>query len=194
MSELTPLGISVLALLVEAPMHPYEMYQLLRKRRNDRIVKVRPGSLYHTVERLARQGLVEATGTEREGNRPERTTYEVTPEGRRLLEQRVAELIESVVYEFPIFPVALSEMHSLTRREATIRLNRRADELDTLIEETDAAIGVAKSTGVLEAYWIAADYLRTMFAAERDWLRTTINRLESKELPWPRTTKSRPGK
>lgn len=194
MSELTPLGISVLALLVEEPMHPYEMYQLLRKRRNDRIVKVRPGSLYHTVERLARQGLVEATGTEREGNRPERTTYEVTPEGRRLLEQRVAELIESVVYEFPIFPVALSEMHSLTRREATIRLNRRADELDALIDDTDAAVTVAQSNGVLEAYWISADYLRTMFAAERDWIRTTINRLESKELPWPRTTKSRPGK
>lgn len=194
MRELTPLGISVLALLVEEPMHPYEMYQLLRKRRNDRIVKVRPGSLYHTVERLARQGLVEATGTEREGNRPERTTYEVTPEGRRLLEQRVAELIESVVYEFPIFPVALSEMHSLTRREATIRLNRRADELDALIEDTDAAVTVAQSNGVLEAYWISADYLRTMFAAERDWIRTTINRLESKELPWPRTTKSRPGK
>jgi DNA-binding PadR family transcriptional regulator len=188
--ELTPLGISVLALLVEAPMHPYEMYQLLRKRRNDRIVKVRPGSLYHTVERLARQGLVEATGTERAGNRPERTTYAVTPEGRRTLETRVVELIETVVYEFPIFPVALSEAHNLTRRDAMVRLTRRADDLDARVEETEQAIEEARSRDVDEAYWIAADYLRVMLAAERDWLRTTIDRLETKDLAWPRRTKS----
>ena len=55
MPELTPLAISVLALLNERPMHAYEMYQLLLSRHNNRIVKVRPGSLYHTVERLAGQ-------------------------------------------------------------------------------------------------------------------------------------------
>jgi DNA-binding PadR family transcriptional regulator len=36
MAELTPLGVAVLALLTEGPMHAYEMYQLLLKRRNDR--------------------------------------------------------------------------------------------------------------------------------------------------------------
>ena len=79
---LTPLGISALALLAERPMHPYEMYQLLMERSEDRVVKVRPGSLYHTVDRLAGQGYVRATGTGRAGNRPERTTYEITATGR----------------------------------------------------------------------------------------------------------------
>ena len=37
---------------------------------------------------------------------------------------------------------------------------------------------------------LAAEYLRVMLAAERDWLRTTIDRLETKDLPWPRRTKS----
>jgi len=49
MAELTPLAISVLALLEERSMHAYEMYQLLITRHNDRLLKVRPGSLYHTV-------------------------------------------------------------------------------------------------------------------------------------------------
>src|SRR5437868_2840544 len=40
---LTPLAITVLALLNERPMHPYEMHQLLLARRVDRVVKVRPG-------------------------------------------------------------------------------------------------------------------------------------------------------
>ncbi|BAS16724.1 transcriptional regulator protein [Arthrobacter sp. Hiyo8] len=46
-AALTPLGVAALALLVEAPMHPYEMYQLLMARHEDRLVKVRPGTLYH---------------------------------------------------------------------------------------------------------------------------------------------------
>lgn len=188
--ELTPLGISVLALLDEAPMHPYEMYQLLRKRRIDRIVKVRPGSLYHTVERLARQELVEATGTERAGNRPERTTYAITLEGQRMLKRRVAELIETVMYEYPIFPVALGEAHNLSRTDAIARLSRRADDLDAQIADTAQEVDAARSRNVDEAFMLAADYLRVMLAAERDWLRTTIDRLETKDLPWPRRTKS----
>ncbi len=59
---LTPLAVSALALLNEHPMHPYEMYQSLLERHKDRIVKVRPGSLYHTVERLHAADLVEITG------------------------------------------------------------------------------------------------------------------------------------
>lgn len=79
-TALTPLGITVLALLFERPMHPYEMYQLLIQRRDDRLVKIRPGSLYHTVDRLERQELVVALGTEREGNRP---SAPPTPSPRR---------------------------------------------------------------------------------------------------------------
>ncbi|HWU59288.1 MAG TPA: PadR family transcriptional regulator, partial [Microbacteriaceae bacterium] len=38
---ITPLAIATLALLAERPMHPYEMYQTLIQRAEDRIVKVR---------------------------------------------------------------------------------------------------------------------------------------------------------
>lgn len=90
MATLTPLAMAALALLAERPMHPYEMYQTLIHRSEDRIVKVRPGSLYHTVARMADQGLARVTGTEREGNRPERTTYEITERGHLALAERIA--------------------------------------------------------------------------------------------------------
>ena len=59
---LTPLAVAALALLAERPSHPYEMYQTLVQRSEDRLVKVRPGSLYHTVDRLEAHGFVRATG------------------------------------------------------------------------------------------------------------------------------------
>lgn len=63
--SLTPLAVSVLSLLSQRPMHPYEMYSVMLERHEDELVKVRPGSLYHTVERLQRDGLVKSLGTDR---------------------------------------------------------------------------------------------------------------------------------
>jgi DNA-binding PadR family transcriptional regulator len=79
--QLTSLGISVLALLKARPMHGYEMFQTLVERHADRIVKVRPGSLYHVVDRLTEEKLIRRAGTARDGKRPERAVYEVTDAG-----------------------------------------------------------------------------------------------------------------
>jgi DNA-binding PadR family transcriptional regulator len=184
MADLTPLAISVLALLNERPMHAYEMYQLLISRHNHRIVKVRPGSLYHTVERLAGQDYIRATGTERSGNRPERTTYEITPEGSEALKRRVETGLETYVNEYPLFPVVLAEAHNLEAEDAVLRFRRRVADLDNWLAELSEAIEAARAEGVPERYWLAADYVQSQLTGERDWLLTSIERIESKDLPW----------
>ncbi|NEA34502.1 PadR family transcriptional regulator [Streptomyces sp. SID13031] len=181
---MTPLAIAVLALLVERRMHAYEMYQVLLQRRNDRLLKVKPGSLYHTVERLAGQELVRATGTERAGNRPERTTYEITDAGKSALEKRVQSGIETYTYEYPLFPVVLSEAHNLETGDVVTRLSRRLGEIDLLVGELDAAIAEVTTRRVPEPFWLAADFNRTVLVAERDWLTTLLQRIESKDLSW----------
>jgi DNA-binding PadR family transcriptional regulator len=189
MTELTPVGIAVLALLNERPMHAYEMFQLLMSREEDRLIKVRLGTVYHTVERLAGQQLVEATGTERSGNRPERTTYAITAEGDAALRRRISDAIETPVYEYPLFPVALSEAHNLPADETVRVLNRRLELLQEQVDEIEATIERVRTEDVEEAYWFVADYLRTQAVAERDWLQTIVNRIESKDLPWPYRSK-----
>lgn len=183
---MTPLGISVLALLNERPMHPYEMYQLLIERHEDRIVKVRPGSLYHTVERLVDHECVEATGTGRAGNRPERTTYAITDVGREALTKRVADLIRTPVNEYPAFPVALGEAHNIDRSEVIEHLRMRIANLNASIAELEAWLAGARDMDVPEAYWLGMDYQRAMFTTERDWLSRLVDRIESKDLEWPR--------
>ncbi|HSN10800.1 MAG TPA: PadR family transcriptional regulator, partial [Propionibacteriaceae bacterium] len=55
-----PIGVAVLALLAERPMHPYEMLQTMRERHEDVALPVSIGSLYHAVSRLAEKGYVRA--------------------------------------------------------------------------------------------------------------------------------------
>ena len=81
--RLTPLGVMVLALLGEGDMHPYEMIRLMRQRRDDRLVPITNGTLYHTVGR-AGAGRPARRGRHRPRRQPpERTTYTLTDAGRR---------------------------------------------------------------------------------------------------------------
>ncbi|QDP97665.1 PadR family transcriptional regulator [Microlunatus elymi] len=191
MAELTTLAVSVLALLAERPMHPYEAYGVLMQRRADWLVKVRPGSLYHTVERLDRDGLVEATGTEREGGRPERTTYAITDDGYTALEQWVRKTLADPGREYPRFPVALAEAHNLPAQAVIELLTSYLQLIDSEIAVGEAATQQLRARPLQEAHWLEVDYLLALRRAERDWIANTIHRLQTKELPWP-TPRRRP--
>ncbi|AJW43096.1 Transcriptional regulator, PadR [Rhodococcus sp. B7740] len=184
-AAVNPLGVSVLALLSEGAMHPYEMYQLLLERKEDRIVKVRPGSLYHAVARLHGQELVAEVGTDRGGNRPERTTYEITPAGRRVLVDRLTEILRTPVREYPQFTLGLSEMHNLPASQAIALLRARIEDLSLEIEELSGYQRLAAERKVSEIYWAGIDYTYHMLSAEVNWLTSYIDRVESGALPWP---------
>ncbi|WP_158866564.1 PadR family transcriptional regulator [Leifsonia sp. AG29] len=181
---LTPLAVAALALLAEGPSHPYEMYQTLVQRAEDRIVKVRPGSLYHTVDRLASAGLVRATGTEREGNRPERTTYEITEAGSLALAERVAEIIGTPVNEYPEFPLGLGESHNLPLETVVALLQKRVSLIRADIAVLDHAIETVRRKGIPDKYWLDVRYMRALEAADAAVLEDLISDLETGSVSW----------
>lgn len=181
---LTPLAVSALALLCERSMHPYEVYRLLVERRQDEMIKVRPGSLYHTIDRLADAELVTAVGTERAGARPERTTYEVTAAGREALQSWIRAELAVPVNEYPRFPVALSEAHNLARSEAIEQLIVRIGMLESELAAAEKHLVLALSK-TEEAFLLALQFTIETRTAELGWLRRLVNRLETKELSWP---------
>jgi DNA-binding PadR family transcriptional regulator len=88
-----PLALAVLACLAERPMHPYEMSTTMRERGKHESIKLNYGSLYSVVESLHKHGLIAPRETVKDGRRPERTVYEITPAGRLEFVDWLAELI-----------------------------------------------------------------------------------------------------
>ena len=85
-------ALTTLGLLSEQPCHPYEIQRLLRERHKSYAVgKTR--TLYRAIEELEAAGYIEPLETSREGRRPERTVYRITPEGSEELENWLAELL-----------------------------------------------------------------------------------------------------
>ncbi|MGN2636130.1 PadR family transcriptional regulator [Nocardia takedensis] len=182
--QVTALAVAVLALLAERPMHPYEMYQLLISRGEDLLVKVRPGSLYHTVARLAEQELVRAEGVDRAGNRPERTTYSITERGEKTLRVRLAEVLRFPHAEYPMFPLALAEAHNLPREDVLALLGERLRHLRADIDDLDRKAEWACAHHVPRRYWVVVPYLRSTLGVEVAWLEEFLAELESGGLEW----------
>lgn len=180
---LTPLGVTVLGLLCERAMHPYEMCQLATARRA-RVVKIRPGSLYHTVSRLEGDGLVRAAGTDREGNRPERTMYEITDAGRKALVNRVSEMLATLGSDFPQFPLALAEAHNVDAATVVELLRERLGHLEKAIADLETVAAQADSAEVPRIFLLGDEYLLTLAGAERQWLSSLVKEIECGDLPW----------
>jgi DNA-binding PadR family transcriptional regulator len=178
---LTPLAVTILGLLNERTMHPYEMYQLADTRRG-RLVKIRPGSLYHTVNRLEAERLVRTTGTDRTGNRPERTMYEITDSGRDALGRRVSDMLAAPAREYPQFPLALAEAHNLESGAVVDLLRERLGRLDQEIDELVASADGNEAPPRI--FSLGNEYLLTVARAERDWLRALVSDIDSGTLSW----------
>src|SRR4051812_14867875 len=108
-----PLALAVMALLLERPMHPYEMVSLMRERGKHEAVRLRYSSLYSVVGVLEREGLIVPQETLREGRRPERTVYALTDEGREEFLSWLRKLLREPVKEFTQFAAGLTFIPAL---------------------------------------------------------------------------------
>lgn len=181
--RLTPLGLMVLALLSEGDMHPYEMIRLMRMRRDERLVTITNGTVYHTVSRLEKAGLVSEVGVDREGNRPERTTYTVTDAGARAVVEWVRRELPRV--DRPAeFRVALAEAHNLDRGEVIALLLARRTALADAHRALVEGHRFADAKGVPAQYLLEVDRDEALLAADLTWLDGLLVRLDASDFPW----------
>lgn len=181
--RLTPLGVMLVALLREGDMHPYEMLRLLRARRDDRLVRIQQGTLYHTVSRLEREGFVAEVGVDRDGNRPERTTYTLTERGMPAVLAWVRRELPRVDRPDE-FRVALAEAHNLPPDEVHALLGRRREQLAADLARACEALAGASHRHVAEQFLIEVDRDAALLAADLAWLDRVLGRLADGSLPW----------
>jgi DNA-binding PadR family transcriptional regulator len=172
-----PLALAVMVFLGERPMHPYEIARLMRQRGKENSIKINYGSLYTVVQNLEKHGFVAAVGVQREGNRPERTLYGLTAEGRTEMHDWLADLVAVPAREFPAFESALSLIMALHPDEAAELLAERANALDIQGAALRGVLG--KLDGELPRIFVVeTEFQAHMIEAEAAWVRALLKELE----------------
>ncbi|MDI5980156.1 PadR family transcriptional regulator [Amycolatopsis magusensis] len=186
--RLTPLAVAVLSLLHEQPMHPYEMAQLMRERRTDHHVKLKAGSLYHTVDRLAENRFIEVVGTQRDGKRPERTVYAVTQAGRDAVLERARVMLSTPAEEYPEFGNGLALIDELGREEAIAELERRELRLATGVAEDEKILTKLRDRQLPTVHTLHWRYSTARRAFDLRFTRELIDDLKHDRITWPPPT------
>ncbi|HTX12446.1 MAG TPA: PadR family transcriptional regulator [Solirubrobacteraceae bacterium] len=183
-SHRSALGLLVLWQLYQQPMHVYRMQKLFEAEGKDRIVNVRSrASLYQTIERLQRLGLVVVAETMRQEGYPDRTVYAITDAGRDAAQLWLREMLSETGGEYPEFIVALSMLFGLPVEEAAAQLELRAGRIEAQLADSKRAIE-AVPPELPRLFVLEEEYRVAMLETELAWLRGVIDDLQSGRISW----------
>jgi DNA-binding PadR family transcriptional regulator len=179
----SPVALAVLAMLSEAPMHPYRMQRLIKERGKDEVINVtQRASLYQTIQRLEREGLICAQQTIRDDKRPERTVYEISPSGRAVVLQWMREILSTPAAEYPEFPAAISFLPLLAPQDALRQFEARAKAIEAELGRMDE--GLKQAAQVPRLFLLEYEYLRAAQVTELAWVKSVVEDLRAGRLTW----------
>lgn len=182
--ELSGVSVLLLALLSERPMHPYEAFGMLEDRHDTRLVRVTAGAVYHGFERLEREGLARREGTDRQGGRPERTTYAITDAGRDALSWRVRSLLADDHPAYPLLAVGIAEAEALPADEVVAALRERLVRDGERLDQLRIAYDRLRAGGLARRHMLDVEYEVAVLDAQNRWLAGVVAELVDGSLPW----------
>lgn|ERR1700681_1274782 len=179
----TPLALAVMNLLMERPMHPYEMRSKMKERGHDQVIRLKGGSIYDTVERLEEGGFITSQAPSREGRRPERTVYAITQTGREEIMAWMREMLAQPVNDYPQFAAALAFLAVLDKDEVVRLLRARTALLESQIARNEKELGdLQKIQRIPRLFLVEAEYGVVVSRAEVEWVRSLIRDIEDGTL------------
>ena len=183
------LALAVLSMLSEAErhgqqaLHPYKMQRLIKDRGKDEVINVgQRASLYRTIDRLHRVGLIRIAESKRDDKRPERTLYALTDEGRSTWREWILDALATPTRHYSEFPAAIAFMPLLDPDDVVEQLEKRKENLTGEITRIRLATSDYPAWGRL--FDLEMEYLRVTAASELDWIESIISDLRSGVISW----------
>jgi DNA-binding PadR family transcriptional regulator len=140
----------VLWLLSEGPLHGYRIKKILDDEGLRFWFPVEFGSIYAMLRSLVNGGYVTVLAVEREGQRPERTRYAVTREGREHLRELLARAWRELPSPADPFQLALAARSELSEPEVAELLRARVAALEERVSELERLARSAPAPEMVE--------------------------------------------
>src|SRR5579883_203833 len=108
-------------------MHGYEIIKFTEERRTDLWADVLPGSIYHALKAMEKDGLVVVHANEQKGHRL-RAVYAITDAGREALKELALEQFQRLPRSFPArLYVAMNAVPNLPAGELIEAMEKLAE-------------------------------------------------------------------
>lgn len=185
MIKKSPVALAILCFLIEEPMHPYRMQQLIKKRGKEEVINVRHRtSIYQTIDRLHRDNAIAIQGKKKNEGKPDLVVYEITDLGRSAAYAWIREMISTPAQEFLEFPAAVSFLALLTPEEVVSLFKKRVSALENTFARFEDQYQTESSMGLPRLFLLESEYQQALFSAEIAWLQSVIADIQTGKLKW----------
>ncbi len=169
-------------LRAEEPAHGYEIRRELETWGAQTWANVAPGSVYHALSQMAREGLVERVETGEPSRGPARNTYAITKLGEREFQRLLREYLWKDKPTIDPLQAALAFLDAVPREELLAALRRRASSAHAAAEAlrfVNEAPGHDLPPHFAESHRLGAFHAE----AEARWAEEAAEKVERGELP-----------
>jgi DNA-binding PadR family transcriptional regulator len=174
--------LAVLSIIAEGPIYGYDLQTEIAQRGLRAWTQIGVSSMYYVLEKLARQGLIEASGTPGADDIARRQ-YRITAAGSGVLQTAVADLISTPREHADEFELGLANLHVLrpdqirtaftAYRQELTSLLAQAREHQQALDDGDAPFQIAAMLG----------HRAAMLAAELAWMSQFVEAWEAQAPP-----------
>jgi len=132
----------VLGMLRIKPMSGYELQQLMQESRVDTWAGILPGSIYHALKKMDKEGLVEVANVEATGHRV-KAIYQITDEGETEYRKLLVDSFRDASVHLPVQLYTGLSMLNMPNHQADsdsiiVAVEEQIQELHTKMNEIEA--------------------------------------------------------
>jgi DNA-binding PadR family transcriptional regulator len=173
----------LLGLLSECPRHGYDILQQIEKREMKHWIGVSTPGIYKGLARLEAKQVLRAR-QEAGDSHPDRTVYEITPQGRDYIQRLLAEAIaEPAPIYFPLL-WGVGFAHLMERKTLLAELAARRERIAPLREALDDEPALHAERGFPFTADFITEYYRELLDLELAWLERLEQRVR-RTRNWP---------
>jgi DNA-binding PadR family transcriptional regulator len=169
--------LALLCLLAEKPRHAYEIEQVIEARNMRDWTEIGFSSIYRILSKLEESGWLTGGMLPPEGRGPARKVYTLTTTGKKAWQQAALHNLAKPDRKFSSFLLGLDSLGALPAEEALDAVRTYLTDQQTIYDQLIQAV---ENHPMREDFYIGVffDYLLNQLAAEIEWLKGLIGRLE----------------
>lgn len=179
---LTKLDLLILGMLVDRPMHGYELHQVLRSEGVEEWFNLSVAGIYYSLGKLRDRGLV-SEAQQRSAVGGTKTIYRLTEEGREAFLQGMEELLGAQEKVYFDYNVGVYLLNRLPVERALPLLERRRDFLVSWSQELCDRLESEGEQNLSPLQKAIVDHTLRFLGMEIQWLEDVIQGVRGGEYP-----------
>jgi DNA-binding PadR family transcriptional regulator len=172
----------ILGLLRDQPLHGYEIKQIIEEHMGD-WTSIAFGSIYFALGKLSEERLIEMAATEKKGNRPSRSVYQITESGRSEFMRLLKEVWSEPERQYFAIDVGLAFMNALPEAEVKGYLRKQVAQMEANLQYLDSHQQEQMSqTDIPGSAALIFEHSRAHLIAELSWMKEVLEKIEQGKL------------